>query len=219
MKKILFIFFLFFTVVSYAQLSSDQEVVVLSITSEVHNQNVKETRDKAIKNLIKEAVKKVALNWINQEQTYLIEEGILDNINKFVDNYRIISELSSEDLYRITIEISVNRKRLKEALLNIGLIRKRKPLHLTKVDVIILGGETYFQFKSILDIAKKDWAVDNNVKISSMTPEEWVFRLKTPFSPQEFANKVSKEDFKGFYLNLVKVSSEKIYFKLIEKEE
>lgn len=109
----------------------------------IHKNFVDIARDKALENAQRQAVEKavgVMISSASEVENYQLKlDRILSESRGFINEYKILSEKRTEDLYTVVIEADVGTGKLKDrmAAINLIMVRKAKPRLM-----IIFGGKT-----------------------------------------------------------------------------
>lgn len=113
-----------------AQTKTSKSTFIVIGTGEVLKENITAAREQAISNSLVSAVGLAAAEFIPVDS--LITNGeALDKIlfsraKKYVQGYKVLSEIRSDKAYRVTVQVKVSADRVKKRLGRAGLLRAKK---------------------------------------------------------------------------------------------
>jgi hypothetical protein len=138
--------------VAIAENQDGIKTIVVMGSGKIQKENVALARMEAIENSLIAAVDSVAIevlppeSIINNFQSF--NEILYDQTGNFIQGYKVLTEFSSENIYRVMIEATVSINSLKKILSNAGIVLDKKALP----KILLLVSE-----KNSEDILPKYW--------------------------------------------------------------
>jgi len=116
----------------YAQEEKASTTVVVMGKSVIHAGNAANARRRAISNSLDSAVSLVTMNLLDPETVLssfkVINEVLYDHTDRFIQNYKVLTETSSGKIYRVLVQASVSTFILEEKLSSAGIMSLKKTL-------------------------------------------------------------------------------------------
>jgi len=126
---------------SFAQQPSQSQVVKAEGMGAIINNNKTMARDNAIEDALRKAVEQAVGTLVSSETMVenfqILSDRIYTKTEGYIQNYRIISEVPMDNIYKVIIEATVTSGNLKEDLAAVGVLMARKH----KPSVILLIAE------------------------------------------------------------------------------
>ncbi len=127
-----FFFTVFLSGAAYAGEQSITKIVEITGTSVVCNKDVVKARNQAISNSLISAVEMVVSDFLSTESLVrnfqILNEALYDNTGKFIQNYKVLTELISGKTYRVMVQATVSIDMVKQHLLSVGIRLVKKSL-------------------------------------------------------------------------------------------
>ncbi len=137
-----------FPVVSHGEGVAPTEVVEAEGSASVTGGDLARARSEAVRDALRKAFERVAGRWLAPQDAagkpQVLKAQITDRAEGFIQEYRIVSEMTVFDVHTVTVRVSVLADSLQKELLGLGLI-KPTPLKLpvTPISLTIRGILTY----------------------------------------------------------------------------
>ena len=108
------------------------QTVVVTGTGKIHQENSARAREEAIAGSLVSAVNRVAVEIFPLEPLVrnfqAFNEMIYANTNKFIQDYKVLAEVTSTNNYRVMVKATVSVHTLKKLMSSAGILREEKPL-------------------------------------------------------------------------------------------
>ena len=117
-------------------------------------------RDGAIRDALQKAVTRVTGQWLtpqDAERKYeILRERIYDRAEEFTQDFRILFEISDQDIYSVTVRATVFSDRIRKDLQELGLINPpvQNP-SVTRIFLTIRGIRTYSDYVRLRGMLKE----------------------------------------------------------------
>lgn len=117
-------------------------------------------RNEAVRDALQKAVEQVAGRWLAPQEAAtrspLLKEQITDRAEGFIQEYRIVSELTAVDLYTVMIRATVLADSIRNDLRGLGLIRETglKP-SVSRISLTIRGIRTFGDYIRCREVLKE----------------------------------------------------------------
>jgi hypothetical protein len=150
------IFFLFaimigFPLASLAEDVAPTQTVETEGSTRITGGDLARARNEAVRDALLKAVEQVAGRWLAPQEAArkspVLKEQINDRAEGFIQEYRIVSEMTVFDLYTVAIRATVLADSIRNDLRGLGLIRQEqlKP-PVNKISLTIRGIRTYSDY-------------------------------------------------------------------------
>ena len=160
-----FIFFLFTVMIFCPSLSLGEErgktqVFETEGIAAVIGSDLARARDGAVRDALQKAVTRATGQWLapqDAERKYEILRGqIYDRAEEFTQDFRILFEISDEDIYSVTVRVTVFSDRIRKDLQGLGLINPpvQNP-SVTRIFLTIRGIRTYRDYVRMRGMLKE----------------------------------------------------------------
>ena len=128
------------------------KTIVVTGTGKIQEKNIAIAREEAIENSLISAAAGVAIEFLPLESIVqnfrTFNEVLYGQTGKFIQGYKVLTEFSSENTYRVMIEATVSISSLKQLMSNAGIVLDKKSLP----RILLLISEKGFE-----DILPKYW--------------------------------------------------------------
>ncbi len=115
-----------------AQDSGKTKTLVVVGSAAVHSGNVQDARDRAIKDGLVSAVARITEDILQVEALVdnfaQVNELVYDQPDKYIQNYKVLTETASGKFYRVAVEVSVAGQKIAQQLSKEGILRAETKL-------------------------------------------------------------------------------------------
>ncbi len=144
----LFAFMICFPAFSRSEGVALTQVVEAEGSASVTDGDLARARSEAVREALQKAVEQVVGHWLipqdAAENSQVLRERVTDQAERFIQEYRIVSETTVLDVHTVAVRASVLAGSLRKDLLELGLIRPaRLNLPMTRISLTIRGIRTY----------------------------------------------------------------------------
>jgi hypothetical protein len=158
-----------------AQDNRDIQIVDAEGTGLIVNDDFASGRNIAIRNALQKAVEHVVLTLIPSKATLKESQIIKDHIyaksDKYIRDYRIISEKQAQSVYSVNIRVKVFIASIKDDLQAIGLINiKNNRISATAISISVGGIKSCADYIKVLELMKTKVTGVNNLYLRRL---EW----------------------------------------------
>lgn len=174
-------------------------------TTLVFEGNLARARNVAIangkRNAVETAVKELIPEAVALENYDLMNQNIYQRPEDFIDTFRILSEASEENIYRVTVESVVAIGKLRETLADLGLVDKEVESDLTHFRLEVLGVSCPGCLEALEDYIRQKMGGVEEVSLYSISPG--VFTLDVLFrgTLEAFGDALTGAYFENFRLD------------------
>lgn len=117
-------------------------------------------RNEAVRDALQKAVEQVAGRWLAPQEAAkgspLLQEQITDRAEGFIQEYRIVSEVTAGDLYTVAIRATVLADSIRNDLKGLGLIGQTQlKQSATRISLTIRGIRTYADYLRCGEVLKE----------------------------------------------------------------
>lgn len=116
----------------YAEEQSITKIVEVTGTGVVHDEDVVKARNQAISNSLVSAVEMVVSDFLSTESLVrnfqTLNETLYDNTGKFIQDYKVLTELISGKIYRVMVQATVSIDMVERQLSSAGIMLAEKSL-------------------------------------------------------------------------------------------
>ena len=160
-----FVFFLFAVMSFSPSVSTGEErgktqVFETEGISAVIGSDLARAREGAIRDALQKAVTRATGQWLSPqdaERKYeILRERIYDRAEEFTQDYRILFEISDQDIYSVTVRATVFSDRVRKDIQELGLINPpvQNP-SVTRIMLTIRGIRTYSDYSRLRGMLKE----------------------------------------------------------------
>lgn len=116
-------------------------------------------RSEAVRDALGKAVEQVAVRWLSPREaggeSPVFKEQIAARAEGFIQEYRIVSEITGSDIHTVAVRASVLADSLRKELLGLGLVRPTQiDLPVTRISLTIRGIRAYGDYVKCRTILK-----------------------------------------------------------------
>ena len=155
----LFVIMIFFPAVSPGEGVVPAQVVETEGSAPVTGSDLARARSEAVRDALQKAVEQVAGRWLAPQdvaaKSQVLKEQITDRAEGFIQEYRIVSEVTVLDVHTVEVRASVLADNLRNDLLVLGLIKPTQlKLPVTRIFLTLRGIRTYGEYVKCRGILK-----------------------------------------------------------------
>lgn len=162
LKPLLFISFLFLTILSPlnspGQEKGDNRTFETEGVAAVTGADLARARGEAVRDALQKAVELAAEQWLtpssDRRHEVLLRERIYGRAEEFVQDYRILFEKADEDIYFVTVRVTVVLQEIRKDLQELGLIEPPVAYPASKRMILTIRGirdySDYLRVKGVL---------------------------------------------------------------------
>ncbi|MBW2366007.1 MAG: hypothetical protein JRF25_13410 [Deltaproteobacteria bacterium] len=186
-------------------------------TAIVHKKDVGTAKQQAIANGLVSALDKVLEEILPIEliaQNFrIINKIIYSETEKYINDYKVLTEAASDKNYRVLIQAKVSVKRLKSRLAKSGVmhVRKRK---LQNIEIVVQGTRNLSHFFNFRKGLKEINGV-KNIQVSDMQGDEANILVNFEGSSKEFTDALVLKKFEKFSIRIFEISETKLRIELV----
>ncbi|MHB9099204.1 MAG: flagellar assembly protein T N-terminal domain-containing protein [Syntrophales bacterium] len=159
------IFFLFAIMICAPSISPAEEVLPTQAvetegSARITGGDLARARNEAVRDALQKAVEQVAGRWLAPQEVAkrspVLKEQITDRAEGFIQEYKIVSEVTAVDHYTVAIRATVLADSLRNDLRGLGLIRQTqlKP-SVSRISLTIRGIRTYGDYIRCREVLKE----------------------------------------------------------------
>jgi hypothetical protein len=186
-------------------------------TSVVYKTDVDTAKQQAIANGLVSAVDKAMFDILTVElatQNFgIINKIIYNNTDKYISDYKVLTEAVSKKNYRVLIQAKVSVIKLKSHLAKYGVMRVRKA-KFQNVEIVVQGTRNLSNFISFRKGLKEISGV-KSVQVSDMQSDETKLLVNFKGSAKEFTEALVLKKFDKFSIRIFEISKNKLRIELI----
>jgi hypothetical protein len=226
MKKYLFISFfiltLFFSVCVYAQDGSAILSLNVEGSADIIRNDAALAREKAIQNAIENAILKATAKLmsipVDDERFQPVKSIIIDEPDKYVNNYKIITEMKKPDSYLVNVHVVVNMVSLKNDLNKMGFLQV---VQTEKISPIVLldvkGLKKYSDFSRLREFLKSRTKIVKNIYPCRFEWQQAHFEIEIIGDAQSLADELIQTG--RYVLDSGKTGNDQIEMTCLQKKE
>jgi hypothetical protein len=177
-QQLVFLMLIVATAIFYgqalAQESAKTKTLVVIGSAAVHSGNVQAARERAIKDGLVSAVAQMTEEILQVEALVdnfpQVDQLVYDQPDKYIQNYKVLTETSSDKFYRVAVEVSVAGKKIAQRLSKQGILRAETKLP----SVVFLIAE-----QNVKEILPQYWWGHGMSNFKSVSEQAVVEVLKT----------------------------------------
>jgi hypothetical protein len=186
-------------------------------TAVIQKTDVGKAKQQAIANGLVSAVDKVLAELVSTglitKYFNLINKTIYSEADKYINDYKVLTEAVSTKNYRVLIQAKVSVKRLKSRLAKSGVMQVRKRQR-QNIEVIVQGTRNlshYFNFRNGL----KEIPGVKTIQIKDMQGDEANIMVNFEGSSKEFTDALVLKKFDKFSIRIFEISETKLRIELV----
>ena len=226
MKKYLFILFfiltLFLSVCAYAQ--DDSAVLSLNVegSADITRNDAAYAREKAIKNAIENAILKATSKLmsipVGDDRFRPVKSIIIDEPDKYVNNYKIVSEMKKQDSYEVSVHVVVNLVNLKNDLNRMGFLQVVQTERTSPVVILdVKGLKKYSDFLRLKEFLQSRTKIIKNIYPCRFEWQQAHFEIEIIGDAQSLASELIQTG--RYALNYGKAGNNQIEMTCLQKKE
>jgi len=149
--SVLFLLLICLPGVSRGEEAVPTQVVEAEGSAPVTGGDLARARSEAVRNALQKAVEQVALRWLTPqeaaEKSSVLKVQIPERAEGFIQEYRIVSEMTAADVHTVGVRASVLAESLRNEMLALGLLRPvQVALPVTRFSLTIRGIRSYGEY-------------------------------------------------------------------------
>lgn len=144
-----------------------------------------------------------------------INKIIYNDTDKYISDYKVLTEAVSDKSYRVLIQAKVSIKKLKNRLTNSGLMRVGK-INIQNIEIIVQGTRNLSSFISFRKGLKEIPGV-KEIQVSDMQPDEAKLLVNFEGNAKEFTDALVLKKFDKFSIRIFEMSENKLKTELIPR--
>lgn len=179
MRKFLFILFFSLTILLsvcvYAQVNSAILSLDVEGSADIGRNDVARAREEAIQNAIENAILKATAQLmsisVKDDRFQPVKSVIIDEPDKYVNNYKVVTEMKKQDSYQVNVHVTVNLVNLKNDLSKMGFMQVVQTVKTSPIVFInVKGLKKYTDFLLLKDFLQSRKKIVKNIYLCRL---EW----------------------------------------------
>jgi hypothetical protein len=226
MKKCLFISFfvltLFLSVCVYAQDNSTILSLDVKGSAEISRNDAAHAREEAIQNAIETAILRATAKLmaipLDDDRFKPVKSVIIDETNKYVNNYKIVAEMRKPTSYEVSVHVVVNLVNLKNDLNKMGFLQVVQAGNTSSIVMLeVKGLEKYSDFVHLKEFLQSRTKIVKNIYPCRAEWQQAHFEIEIIGDAQYLAGELTKTG--RYALNSGKTGNNKIEMSCLQKKE
>jgi len=203
--------------VEYASGQVEEKIIEAVGTADVHRTDVEAAKQEAIANGLVSAVDKALAELLPAEivsqNFHTVNRVVYDHIDKYISDYKVLTEAVSDKNYRVFIQAKVSMNKLKNGLATSGLMRAKK-ISYQNIEILVQGTRNLSYF---IDFRKelKEIPGVKSIQVSDMQPDEATLLVHFQGSTKELTDALVLKKFGTFNIRVFELSHNKLRIELI----
>ena len=202
---------------SNAYSQAEIETVEAVGTAIVHKMDVETAKQQAISNGLVSILDKVLTEMLSKEliaeNFSKINNTIYDETDKFINDYKVLTEAVSKKNYRVLIQAKVSMKRLNSHLVKSGMMRVKKK-KIQNIEIVVQGTRNLSHFFNFRKGLKEILGV-KTVQVSDIQDDEANLLVNFEGSLKEFTDALVLKKFDQFSIRIFEISATQLRIELI----
>ena len=224
MRKFLFIshfvLTLFLSVCVYAQ--DDSAILSLDVEgiADISRNDVASAREEAIQDAIENAILKAAANLmsvpVDDDRFQPVKSIIIDEPDKYVNTYKIVTEMKSPASYEVNVHVVVNLANLKNDLNKMGFLQVVQTENTSPVVLLdVKGLKKYSDFLRLKEFLQSQTKIVKNIYPCRFEWQQVHFEIEIIGDAQSLADELTQTG--RYALDSGKTSKNKIDMTCLQK--
>lgn len=172
MRKFLFILFCSLTILLPVCVYAQANPAILSLdvegSADISRNDVVQAREKAVQIALENAILKATAQLmsisVNDNRFQPVKSVIIDEPDKYVNNYKVVSETKKQNSYQVSVHVTINLVNLKNDLSKIGFMQVVQTVNTSPVVFInVKGLKKYTDFLLLKDFLQSRKKIVNNI--------------------------------------------------------
>lgn len=168
--------------------------------------NLARARNMAIangkRNALEAAVKELIPESAALENYNIINQNVYQRHERFIDTYRILSEISKENIYEVTLESTVAVEKLRKTLVTLGLMKEDQRSEESRFRLNILEVSCSPCFRALKEYLQNEMEGVEEVSLYSISPGRFTFDIVFRGGIEAFRDALTSRSFENFRLDL-----------------
>jgi len=191
-------------------------------SADISHNDIARAREEAVQNAIENAILKATAQLmsisVNDDIFQPVKNIISDEPDKYINNYKIATELKRQDSYLVSVHVTVNLVNLKNDLSKMGFMKvvqavKRSPI----VFISIKGIKKYTDFLLLKDFFKDQKKIVKNIYPCRFEWQQAYFEVEIMGDAQSLIDEFTKTG--RYALNSGKTGKNQIEMIFLKKKE
>jgi len=172
MRKFLFILFFSLTIFLSVYVYSQDNLANLSLdvegSADIVRNDFARAREEAVQNAIENAILKATAQLmsisVKDDRFQPVKSVIIDEPDKYVNNYKVVTEMKKQDSYQVIVYVTVNLGNLKNDLDKMGFLQVIQTVKSSPIVLInVKGLKKYTDFLLLKDFLQSRKKIVKNV--------------------------------------------------------
>lgn len=172
----------------------------------IQDGNVTAARERAVADALQRAVERAAATLLSPEtlarQDAALREKVYADASRYVQTYRIITELPSGTLYQASVEAVVAREPLRQTLVRLGILQAGAPAGPLGIVSVTARGATRQAQLDALTSTLADRGQAQRVRYRTVAPGAVTLEVETPLAPIDLARELARLQVEGAQLTV-----------------
>ncbi len=185
--------------------------------SGVYKTDVEAAKHEAIANglvaVLDKAVAEILPVELVAQNFQVINKTIYNDTDKYISDYKVLTEAFSDKSYRVLIQANVSVKKLKNSLTKSGVMQVRR-ITFRNVEIVVQGTRNLSSFIKFREGLKEIPGV-KTIQVSDMQPDEAKLVVNFEGSTKEFTDALVLKKFDNFSIRIFEISEDKLKVELI----
>ena len=152
----------------YAQENSAILSLDIEGSADIIRNDVERAREESIQNAIENSILKATANLmsisVNDDRFQPVKSVIIDEPDKYVNNYKIVKETKKPDSYKVSVHVAVNLGNLKNDLNKMGFMQVVQTVKASPIILInVKGLKKYTDFLLLKDFLQSRKKIVKNI--------------------------------------------------------
>ncbi len=181
-------------------------------------------RDRAIQDSMRKAVRQAVDMLIPKdvavENSAVIEKDIYSKAEAYIQDYRILEEGIEDNLYRVTVRITLSVGDINFDLETLGVLThewQTETSTTSTVTVIVIGIEEYSDFNVLREALETGINEVNTVNLRKIGSDEVVIDVDIQGNASDLAGALIVKDFEKFLLYVTEVTPDRIELTMVKE--
>ena len=226
MRKFLFISYFVLTLFLSVNVYAQDNSAILSLdvvgSAAINQNDAARAREEAIQNAIENAILKATAKLmsisISDDRFQPVKSIIIDEPDKYVNNYKIIAEIKKPVSYEVNVHVVVNLVNLKNDLNKMGFLQVVQTGKTSSIVMLeVKGLEKYSDFVHLKEFMQSRTKIVKNIYPCRAEWQQAHFEIEIIGDAQSLAGELTKTG--RYALNSGKTGNNKIEMSCLQKKE
>lgn len=226
MRKFLFIAFLSLTILLSVCVYAQENSAILSLDVEgiadINRNDVARAREEAVQNAIENAILKATAQLmsisVSDDKFQPVKSVIIDEPDKYVNNYKILTEMKKPDSYQVIVHVAVNLINLKNDLSKMGFMQVVQTVKTSPIILInVKGLKKYTDFLFLKDFLQNRKKIVKKIYPCRFEWQQAHFEVEIMGDAQSLIDELTQTG--RYTLNFGKIVNNQIDMTCLKKKE